>query len=80
MELGFPLGIRLTHAFNIVFLTLLIRSGIEILSGHPMLYFKRSLPTEQRVDPLHKQANVSKSALDCRGREAAIHTVAGTSG
>jgi methionine sulfoxide reductase catalytic subunit len=37
MELGFPLGIRLTHAFNIVFLTLLIRSGIEILSGHPML-------------------------------------------
>ena len=39
MELGFPLGIRLTHAFNIVFLTLLIRSGIEILGGHPMLYF-----------------------------------------
>ena len=39
MDLGFPLGIRLTHAFNIVFLTLLIRSGIEILGGHPMLYF-----------------------------------------
>ncbi len=39
IELGFPLGIRLTHAFNIVFLTLLVRSGIEILGGHPMLYF-----------------------------------------
>ena len=39
LELGFPLAIRLTHAFNIVFLTLLIRSGIEILGGHPMLYF-----------------------------------------
>jgi methionine sulfoxide reductase catalytic subunit len=39
VELGFPLAIRLTHAFNIVFLTLLIRSGIEILGGHPMLYF-----------------------------------------
>jgi DMSO/TMAO reductase YedYZ molybdopterin-dependent catalytic subunit/thiosulfate reductase cytochrome b subunit len=39
LELGFPLGIRLAHAFNIVFLTLLIRSGIEILGGHPMLYF-----------------------------------------
>jgi DMSO/TMAO reductase YedYZ molybdopterin-dependent catalytic subunit/thiosulfate reductase cytochrome b subunit len=38
-ELGFPLTIRLTHAFNIVFLTLLMRSGIEILGGHPMLYF-----------------------------------------
>ncbi len=39
LDLGFPLGIRLTHAFNIVFLTLLVRSGIEILGGHPMLYF-----------------------------------------
>ncbi len=39
LELGFPIGIRVAHAFNIVFLTLLIRSGIEILGGHPMLYF-----------------------------------------
>ena len=39
IELGFPLAIRLTHAFNIIFLTLLVRSGIEILGGHPMLYF-----------------------------------------
>jgi sulfoxide reductase catalytic subunit YedY len=39
LELGFPLGIRVAHAFNIVFLTLLVRSGIEILGGHPMLYF-----------------------------------------
>jgi len=39
VELGFPLVVRLTHAFNIIFLTLLIRSGIEILGGHPMLYF-----------------------------------------
>ena len=38
-DLGFPLGVRLTHAFNIVFLTLLIRSGIEILGGHSMVYF-----------------------------------------
>ena len=36
MDLGFPLGIRLTHAFNLVFVTLLIRSGIEILGGHPV--------------------------------------------
>jgi sulfoxide reductase catalytic subunit YedY len=39
IDLDFPLGIRLTHAFNIVFLTLLVRSGIEILGGHPILYF-----------------------------------------
>jgi len=38
-NLGFPLGVRLTHALNIVFLSLLIRSGIESVGGHPMLYF-----------------------------------------
>jgi hypothetical protein len=38
-ELGFPPGIRVAHAFNVLFLTLLVRSGIEILGGHPMLYF-----------------------------------------
>jgi len=38
-ELGFPLAVRLAHAFNILFLSLLIRSGIEILGAHPMLYW-----------------------------------------
>jgi methionine sulfoxide reductase catalytic subunit len=35
IDLGFPLWIRLTH----LFMTLLIRSGIEILAAHPRLYF-----------------------------------------
>ncbi len=39
LELGFPLWLRLSHFFNILFLTLLVRSGIEILGAHPMLYF-----------------------------------------
>jgi methionine sulfoxide reductase catalytic subunit len=38
-ELGFPLGIRLTHWFNFLFLTLLARSGLAILSAHPKLYW-----------------------------------------
>jgi hypothetical protein len=42
IEFGFPLGIRLTHAFNIVFLTLLIRSGIEILGGQAVASLNRS--------------------------------------
>jgi DMSO/TMAO reductase YedYZ molybdopterin-dependent catalytic subunit/thiosulfate reductase cytochrome b subunit len=37
--LGFPLWIRLTHFFDILFLTLLLRSGIEIIGAHPMLYW-----------------------------------------
>jgi sulfoxide reductase catalytic subunit YedY len=35
----FPLWLRLTHFFNFLFITLLIRSGIEILGTHPKLYW-----------------------------------------
>ena len=38
-DLGFPAWVRLTHVFNILFLTLLMRSGLEILSSHPKLYW-----------------------------------------
>ena len=41
VELGFPLWVRLTHWFNVLFMTLLIRSGIAILAGHPMLYWNQ---------------------------------------
>jgi len=30
----------LTHFFNFLFLTLLIRSGIEIIRGHPKFYWR----------------------------------------
>jgi DMSO/TMAO reductase YedYZ molybdopterin-dependent catalytic subunit/thiosulfate reductase cytochrome b subunit len=38
--LDFPLWLRAIHYLNIVFLSLIIRSGIEILSAHPKLYWK----------------------------------------
>jgi len=45
LQLGFPLWIRLTHFFNFLFLTLLIRSGIEIIGAHPKFYWRDdSLP------------------------------------
>src|SRR5665213_3206245 len=34
----FPAWLRITHYINFVFLTLLIRSGIQILADHPKLY------------------------------------------
>src|SRR5579872_1798774 len=37
--LGFPIWIRITHFINFFFLTLLIRSGVQILSDHPKLYW-----------------------------------------
>jgi DMSO/TMAO reductase YedYZ molybdopterin-dependent catalytic subunit/thiosulfate reductase cytochrome b subunit len=38
-DLGFPLGIRLTHWFNALFVLLLARSGLAILAAHPKLYW-----------------------------------------
>ncbi len=38
-ELGYPLGVRLAHWFNFLFLTLLVRSGLAILAAHPKLYW-----------------------------------------
>lgn len=37
----FPGLVRITHLLNILFLSLLARSGLEILSAHPELYWNR---------------------------------------
>lgn len=36
----FPIWIRFAHFINVIFITLLIRSGLEILSALPKLYWK----------------------------------------
>jgi methionine sulfoxide reductase catalytic subunit len=38
-SLGFPAWIRVSHYLNLLFIGLLIRSGLEILASHPRLYF-----------------------------------------
>ena len=40
----FPLWIVVTHFLNILFLTLLARSGIEVLSAFPKLYLSDHCP------------------------------------
>lgn len=42
LDLGFPVWVRATHWFNFLFLTMLVRSGLEILSAHPKLYWNNS--------------------------------------
>jgi len=39
MPLEYPLWLRTTHFFNFLLLSLLVRSGLEILSAHPRLYW-----------------------------------------
>jgi methionine sulfoxide reductase catalytic subunit len=36
-SLGFPIWIRVTHYINLLFIGLLIRSGIQIAGVHPRL-------------------------------------------
>lgn len=38
--MSFPLWLRLTHFINLFFMTLLIRSGVQILFAHPKLYWR----------------------------------------
>ncbi len=38
-NIDFPVWLRFAHFINLIFITLLIRSGIEILSALPKLYF-----------------------------------------
>ena len=39
MPLDYPLWLRAAHFFNFLLLSLLVRSGLEILSAHPRLYW-----------------------------------------
>jgi len=36
---GFPAWLRLTHYVNLLFMILLVRSGLQILADHPRLYW-----------------------------------------
>ena len=36
---GFPAWLRITHYVNFLFLSLLVRSGLQILMDHPRLYW-----------------------------------------
>jgi methionine sulfoxide reductase catalytic subunit len=38
---GFPAWVRLQHFFNVFFMVFIIRSGVQILSDHPRLYWTR---------------------------------------
>ncbi len=46
IALDFPVWLRATHLLNILFLSLLIRSGLEILSAHPKLYWNDNTRTD----------------------------------
>jgi sulfoxide reductase catalytic subunit YedY len=55
-ELGFPLGVRLAHWFNLLFITLIARSGLAILAAHPKLYWNmHAWPSSEWLNLLGKK-------------------------
>ncbi len=46
METAFPAWLRVGHLINVIFIVLLVRSGLEILSSHPRLYLGENTPPE----------------------------------
>jgi hypothetical protein len=87
--LDFPLWLRALHFCNLLFLTLLIRSGLEILSAHPKLYwnddclpgsawlkFGRSVPNTGRLAPTPKFGHAAIAASAAPDRKTAIGTIA----
>ncbi|MDG3013842.1 molybdopterin-dependent oxidoreductase [Speluncibacter jeojiensis] len=67
--LDYPAWLRIDHWLNVLFLTLLIRSGIEVLSGYPKLYWRddcrpgtewarftrKQMPTDKLYDTLDEE-------------------------
>ncbi len=73
MLLDYPAWLRIDHWLNVLFLTLLLRSGVEILSTHPKLYWhadsapgtewarftRKVMPTDKLYDTLDEEEDYS---------------------
>ena len=72
-ELDFPAWLRVTHWINLIFITFLIRSGMEILATHPKLYWRddsrpgtewarftrKTMPKDKLYDTLDEEEDYS---------------------
>lgn len=61
---GFPIWLRVTHYINLLFIGLMIRSGIQILGAHPRLYWNETCkPGTQWIKFSQKKAPKEKYKL-----------------
>ncbi len=72
-QLDYPAWLRVEHWLNVLFLTLLIRSGIEIIATHPKLYWRndsrpgtewarftrKTMPKDRLYDTLDEEESYS---------------------
>lgn len=87
--LDFPLWLRSLHFCNLLFVSLLIRSGLEILGAHPKLYwndnclpesawlnFRPGIPGDRRVAPTPQFGHAAISASAAPNRKSAVSAIA----
>lgn len=88
-SLDFPLWLRALHFCNLLFVTLLIRSGLEILSAHPKLYWNdnctpgtewlnlgRGVPANRKLAPTPNLARAAVFASPAAADRPALGTIA----
>ncbi|WIM72600.1 hypothetical protein QP028_01095 [Corynebacterium suedekumii] len=63
MLTDFPVWLRIEHFVNILFITLFIRSGIEILGTLPQAPPVGPLPAGRPVGPVHHQGEAQAQVL-----------------
>lgn len=63
-SLDFPVWLRVSHYINLLFIGLLIRSGIQILAAHPRLYWNdNSTPGTEWIKFTKKKVPVGKDVV-----------------
>ena len=66
MALEFPWWLRAAHFFNFLFITLLFRSGLQVLASHPKLYWNDdALPGSEwlRVGDRERDSDIENDAI-----------------
>lgn len=66
MVLEFPWRLRVAHFFNFLFITLLFRSGLQVLASHPKLYWSDdALPGSEwlRVGDRERDSEIETDAI-----------------
>jgi len=75
-DASLPIWVAVTHVFNLLFMIFIVRSGLQILSDHPRLYWTRhSTPGRDwfRIQkPVPADPRRRRSADDRLDRAAAL--------
>jgi DMSO/TMAO reductase YedYZ molybdopterin-dependent catalytic subunit/thiosulfate reductase cytochrome b subunit len=82
---GFPAWIRITHFINLLFMVLLVRSGLQILMDHPRLYWNvhctpgtewiRFTPVQVPLDRLYTAKDDARYLTPWVGLPGGKHTL-----